>query len=65
MKKIGEIFEYKGIKLITEEYYDGCEDCYFFDLNNGCRNRRFHCTDTERSDSKYVIFRKYSFKFGK
>lgn len=65
MKKIGEKFVHKGVRLITEEC-DECLGCHFYDeVAEGCVNKRFHCIPKEREDEKSVIFRKIIFKFGK
>lgn len=66
MKRIGEKFTHKGVKLITLEDLSGCDGCYFYDYGiNGCGNKRFHCTVEERSDGRSVMFKNISFKFGR
>lgn len=56
-KKIGEVFEYNGVTLITIEN-NSCEGC-FFNNRNICTigNRLFLCSSIFREDNKNVIFR--------
>ena len=53
--KIGEVFEYEGIKLKvieTEDY--SCFGCYFKSLRDKCWQQ--HCMRFDRKDKKNVIF---------
>ena len=53
--KIGEIFEYEGIKLevIKTETYS-CSGCYFINLGNKCYQQVCMCS--KREDKNNVIF---------
>ena len=53
-RKIGEIFNYKGVTLKVVEEIDGCDYCYFKDVGN-CNSDTPNCTG--RSDGKSVIFK--------
>ena len=62
--KIGQIFKYKGRKLITVEQR-GCVDCFLDDIENDkCKDMRFKCASNNRKDKKGVIFKLLPFKFG-
>lgn len=66
MKKIGETFRHKSIRLKTIQDNDTCDGCYFYnDERNKCRNQRFHCLKEERTDKIGVKFILYKFQFGK
>lgn len=53
--KIGEVFEYEGIKLKVVETEDySCRGCYFLDLGDKCWQQ--HCMRFDRKDKKNVIF---------
>lgn len=56
-RKVGEIFEYNGVKLITIEN-NSCEGC-FFNNRDICTigNRLLLCSSIFRKDNKNVIFR--------
>ena len=61
-KKIGEIFKYYGVELITieDKNYDGCKGCYFFN-GNICiveNDQHISCSAVCRDDNKSVIFKK-------
>lgn len=53
--KIGEIFEYEGIKLevVKTETYS-CSGCYFINLGNKCYQQVCMCS--KREDKNNVIF---------
>lgn len=55
-RKIGETFEYQGIKLKVMKQVDGCSGCYF--KGYSCRNNRIigECIYCRRSDKIGVIF---------
>lgn len=58
-KKLGEIFNYKGDKLIVKENmsaWEGCYRCYFFLEKIKCVNQK--CNPSEREDSKNIHFEK-------
>ena len=54
-KKIGEIFDYKGVKLqcVRDDNSMGCEYCYLFDTNDCCN---YKCLAHTRQDKTSVIF---------
>lgn len=62
-KKIGEVFQYNGVTLITIEdknNNNGCKGCYFFN-GNFCTaeiNQHLSCCASRRDDKKNVIFKK-------
>lgn len=61
-RKIGEVFEYNGVRLkVVEEYY--CDHCYFRDKheNEGCYRSEHtlvsgQCSEQRREDGKSVQF---------
>lgn len=54
-RKVGEIFEYEGIKLEVVETEDfSCHDCYFLDLRYKCHQQL--CMPCLRKDRKNVVF---------
>ena len=60
--KIGEVFEYNGVKLITieDKNNNGCKGCHFF--NSGIctfvdSNHYLPCIPLCRNDNKNVIFK--------
>ena len=63
-RQIGEQFDYKGVKLeveIAEEPY--CTGCYFNGETIDCCHRSIRniigsCNAFNRSDLKYIIFKK-------
>lgn len=57
-RPIGEIFEYRGIKLQVVERR-GCEGCYFYHLSDCMIKRRIngYCGYLLREDNKNVIFK--------
>ena len=56
-RKVGEIFEYNGVKLkvVREDVPFRCEDCYFQDLDASCE--KISCLWRERRDNENVIFK--------
>lgn len=58
--KIGEVFEYNGVKLITvEDKNNSCEGCFFKGNTCGAADdQEIFCTAIGRDDNKYVIFKK-------
>lgn len=59
-KKIGEVFKYNGVTLITIEDKNNnndCKGCYFFN-GNFCTDGDLSCSALCRDDNKSVIFRK-------
>ena len=53
--KIGEIFEYDGIKLeVVKTKEDSCSGCYFINLGNKCLQQVCMCS--KREDKNNVIF---------
>lgn len=57
-RKIGEVFDYEGKRLIVEESKSGCDDC-FFDGQRNCECKKEisgYCGISNRSDRKGVIF---------
>lgn len=73
-RKIGEIFDFNGIKLIVKRSYDCyCYQCYFYN-NRNKKKDELECDSTEqrssylgscmgslRSDSTYIHFEKLTF----
>ena len=56
-RKIGDIFEFKGVKLQVVEDFDNemsCVDCYFLDNDEQCVLQK--CFDSQRKDRKLVKF---------
>ena len=54
-RKVGEIFEYEGIKLEVVETEDfSCHDCYFLTLRCECSQQL--CMFYNRKDRKNVVF---------
>ena len=56
-RKIGDIFEFKGVKLQVVEDFDyemSCVDCYFLDNDEQCVLQK--CFDSQRKDRKLVKF---------
>ena len=55
-RKIGEVFEFNGVKLKTVriDVPFRCEDCYFQDLDVSCKKNS--CLWCERTDNENVIF---------
>lgn len=65
MKKLGEIFTLRGVRLITVESRN-CDHCHFFKSEiQKCGDNRFHCIPENRNDGQSVIFTKIIFKFGR
>lgn len=65
MKKLGETFIYKGVRLITVES-EVCEGCYLYEDSEGrCKDTRFSCTIFRRKDNLSVHFPKWNLKFGR
>lgn len=58
-RPIGEIFEYRKIKLQVVEN-NGCEGCYFEDKNCPINypTKTGWCGDSTRDDRKSVIFKR-------
>lgn len=59
-RKIGEVFEWDGVKLRVEQESQACKGCYFHQLKQWCdgnRSVRGECQSASRSDGG-VIFRK-------
>lgn len=58
-RKVGEIFEYDGVKLRVEQESEACQGCYFNQFEQCYRYRsvRGECQSASRS-SRGVIFRK-------
>ena len=58
-RAIGEVFDFKGIKLqVIEDSFDTCNGCYF-DKEKNCRDLldiRGKCGSFEREDKCYVSF---------
>lgn len=61
-KKIGEIFKYDGVALITieDKNNDGCKECYFFNGNicTAESDQYILCSALCRYDNKNVTFKK-------
>ena len=56
-RKIGEIFEFKGVKLQVVEDFDeemSCDGCYFIDNDEQCVLPK--CFASQRKDGKPVKF---------
>lgn len=62
-RKIGEQFEYNGVRLKVVKAKDHyCTGCYFYDEATGCRCIELvetigYCTAINREDKKYVNFK--------
>ena len=62
-RKIGEEFEYEGVKLKVVEAHNYCESCYF-DGTRECCSDKFtatvigECMPMQRDDYEEVIFEK-------
>ena len=59
-RKIGEVFEWDGVKLRVEQESQACKGCYSHQLKQWCdgnRSVRGECQSASRSDGG-VIFRK-------
>ena len=57
-RKVGEIFEFEGVKLQVVdvgEYGNGCKGCYFHYNCSGCGTAL--CTKSRRSDHKEIIYK--------
>lgn len=55
-RKVGEIFEYEGIKLEVVETEDfSCHGCYFLTLRRECSKQL--CMRYNRKDKKNVVFK--------
>lgn len=57
-RKVGEIFEFEGVKLQVVdigEYGNGCNWCYFHYNCSGCYAAL--CTKSMRSDYKEIIYK--------
>ena len=57
MRKIGEIFDYKGVKLKVVESDDYCSECYFNLSYADCIKPKNVDKCYNRSDGKKVIFK--------
>lgn len=57
-RPIGEIFEWRGVKLQVVEHED-CEGCYFdrYDYCLSYRHVTGYCSEYVREDEKNVIFK--------
>lgn len=57
-RKIGEIFDYNGVRLIVKEGRT-CNGCYFSNCHRIFRNRAItgECTYVSRKDEKSIIFK--------
>lgn len=55
-RKIGEVFEFNGVRLKTVrvDVPFRCEDCYFKNMDILCE--KVNCLDSERTDNENVIF---------
>lgn len=59
-RKIGEIFEYGGVKLIclqdnNKDVLESCKNCYFFNKERKCMQQL--CVDSDREDENDVYFK--------
>ena len=55
--KIGEVFEYNGVKLKVEKSIIGCSDCHFFNVTYCAKSSTCEtCNSLERKDQTDVIF---------
>ena len=63
-RKIGEQFEYEGVKLeVVENGSQNCDGCYFCDdmfcrIDEEIVDNTGMCSATKRDDKKEVIFKK-------
>ena len=59
-RKIGEEFEYNGVRLkVVEHKYGGCANCYFcYDCTGGLRYKVPECSKNMRHDNTTVLFKK-------
>ncbi|MGL5232807.1 MAG: hypothetical protein ACRC7W_05710 [Fusobacteriaceae bacterium] len=62
-RKIGEVFEFKGVMLRVEEEKYMCKSCHFYHINSqddeSCENNYKiigQCTDVFRDDGLNIIF---------
>jgi hypothetical protein len=62
MRKIGEIFEYKGVALqIRMDYKRSCDGCFFHNnLEHKCMEEDSNITGTCIDDEIYALFAKYT-----
>lgn len=56
-RKIGEVFDYKGVKLKVVESDDYCSECYFNLSYAQCTKPKNVDKCYNRSDGKKVIFK--------
>lgn len=56
-RKIGEVFDYKGVKLKVVEADDYCNECYFNLSYTCCTKPKNVDKCYNRSDGKKVIFK--------
>ena len=62
-RKIGEQFEYNGVRLKVVKAKDHyCTGCYFYDEATGCRcigliETLGYCSRARREDGTYIIFK--------
>lgn len=65
-RKVGEIFDYYGRKLIVELGEAGCDGCFFNHPWRSCTKKHYDivgcCTGPLRTDYNYVIFKRYGKK---
>lgn len=55
-RKVGEIFEYNGVKLYVEKEIRACNGCYFKNLDcDTCRLIRGECQSASRSDGGIIF----------
>ena len=57
-RKIGEVFEVEGVRLIclhVDNLSKICDNCYFRDKKTQCQLQM--CTDSEREDENIVYFK--------
>ena len=62
-RKVGEVFDFKGVKLQVKDTGDSCfcYGCYFYGLNCQCdethyTNQTGECFHIRRNDDNNVIF---------
>ena len=56
-RKIGEVFDFEGKRLIVEESKSGCDDCFFnVKCTRGIKSVTGLCRSVYRDDKKDVIF---------
>lgn len=62
-RKVGEVFDFNGIKLQVKDKGDCCfcNGCYFYSFTGPCavmyyKNQTGECFRQRRTDDKYVIF---------